>query len=269
MRSFVENGTMAGAVMLVARHNEVVSLEAVGYQDLESRKPMRPDTIFDIRSVTKVVTAIGIMILMEDGRLTLDAPIEKYLPEFKRSTKGSWSPITIHHLLTHTAGLPLYRLPVSEEIAIKRNQTLVDYVAFLSKQEPEVEPGTQFRYCSGGFAILGRIVEVVSGKPYEKFMKERIFDPLGMKDSSFFIPSEKQNRLATIYRLQNGKLNKWEELEAYARNANYPAPEFGMYSTASDLASLCQMMLNGGSFKGQRILSRTSLETMIRTKPLT
>ena len=254
--------------MLVARHNEVVSLEAVGYQDLESRKPMRPDTIFDIRSVTKVVTAIGIMILMEDGRLTLDAPIEKYLPEFKRSTKGSWSPITIHHLLTHTAGLPLYRLPVSEEIAIKRNQTLVDYVAFLSKQEPEVEPGTQFRYCSGGFAIHGRIDEVVSGKPYEKFMKERIFDPLGMKDSSFFIPSEKQNRLATIYRLQNGKLNKWEELEAYARNANYPAPEFGMYSTASDLASLCQMMLNGGSFKGRRILSRTSVETMTQNQTL-
>jgi CubicO group peptidase (beta-lactamase class C family) len=132
----------------------------------------------------------------------------------------------------------------------------------LSKQEPEFEPGTQFRYSSGGFAILGRIIEVVSGKPYEQFIKERIFDPLGMKDSFFFVPAEKRNRVASIYRLQDGKLNHWEEIEAYSKNAKYPGPEFGMYSTASDLASLCQMMLNGGTFKGKRILSRMSVETM-------
>jgi CubicO group peptidase (beta-lactamase class C family) len=264
LKSFVKQGAMAGAVILIARRGEVVSLEAVGHQDLESKKPMRADTIFDIRSVTKPVTAIGIMVLMEEGKLTLNDPIEKYLPEFSATRKAQGSPnrITILHLLTHTAGMPLNRPTEIEDITIKRDRTLADVVAILSKQEPEFEPGTQFRYYSGGFAVLGRIIEVVSGKPFEQFIKERIFDPLGMKDSFFFVPAEKQDRVASAYRLQDGRLNRWEEIEAYARNAKYPAPEFGMYSTAPDLASLCQMMLNGGSFKGKRILSRMSVETM-------
>ena len=269
-KSFVERGAMAGAVMLIARRGAVVSLEAIGYQDLESKKPMRVDTIFDIRSVTKPVTAIGIMILMEEGKLTLNEPIEKYLPEFRTTVKTEDSPnrITILHLLTHTGGMPLNRPQEIEDITIKRDRTLADVVGVLSKQESDFEPGTQFRYYSGGFALLGRIIEVVSGKPFEQFIKERIFDPLGMKDSSFFIPAEKRNRVASIYRLQDGKLNRWEEIEAYARTAKYPAPEFGMYSTAPDLASLCQMMLNGGSFKGKRILSRMSVETMTRNHTL-
>lgn len=270
MRSFVESGSMAGAVMLVARHGEAVSLEAVGYQDVETKKPMRADTIFDVRSVTKPVTAIGIMILLEEGRLALNDPVEKYLPDFKttNTTQGTTQVIRIRHLLTHTAGQPLHRLPESGEIPIKRDRTLADYVAFLSKQEPEFEPGTQFRYSSGGFAILGRIIEVISGKPFEQFIKERIFDPLGMKDSFFFVPPEKQQRLAAIYRVQNGKLNRWEEIEVYSKKAKYPGPEFGMYSTAADLFALCQMMLNGGAFKGKRILSRMSVDAMTENQTL-
>lgn len=211
------------------------------------------------------------MILMEEGKLALNDPVEKYLPEFKTTTRAAQDqphPITIHHLLTHTSGLPFYRLPEIEDITIKRNRTLADVVVFLSKQEPEFEPGTQFRYSSGGFAILGRIIEVVSGKPYEQFIKERIFDSLGMKDSFFFIPADKQNRVASIYRLENGKLIKWEEIETYRKSAKYPGPEFGMYSTASDLASLCQMMLDGGTFKGRRILSRMSVEAMTENHTL-
>lgn len=297
MKSFVEQGSIAGTVTLVARRGHVVSLEAVGYQDLEDKKPMRTDTIFDIRSVTKPITAIGIMILMEEGKLALNDPVEKYLPEFKttsRAAEDTPHPITIHQLLTHTAGLPFYRLPEIEDITIKRNRTLADVVVFLSKQKPEFEPGNQFRYSSGGFAILGRIIEVVSGKPYEQFIKERIFDPLGMKDSFFFIPADKQNRVASIYRLDDGKLSKWEEIETYRKNAKYPGPEFGMYSTASDLASLCQMMLDGGTLqdsprpgspaghlrrggsgkparvgsKGRRILSRMSVEAMTKNHTL-
>src|SRR5687767_2322208 len=269
IKSFVDEGSIPGAVTLVARRGTVVSLEAVGYQDLESKKPMRPDTIFDIRSVTKLITAIGIVILMEDGKLALNDPVEKYLPEFKAATSNAESrPITIHHLLTHTAGLPLYRLPESQELPIKRNRTLVDYVNFLSKQQPEYEPGTQFRYSSGGFAILGRIIEVISGKSYEQFIREFIFMPLGMKDSFFFIPEEKLNRVASIYRLQDGKLSKWQELEAYARSAKYPGPEFGMYSTASDLSALGQMMLNGGTFKGRRVLSKMSVTLMTQNHTL-
>ena len=266
MKSFVEQGTMAGAVMLVARRGEVVALEAVGFQDLERRKPMRADTIFDTRSVTKVVTAVGIMILMEEGRLALNDPVEKYLPEFK--ARRAFGPILIRHLLTHTAGLPLYRLPESEEIAIKRHRTLADYVTFLAKQEPEYEPGTQHRYMSGGFAILGRVIEVVTGKPYEQFIRERVFEPLGMKDSFFFIPPEKRERVAAIYRVLDGKLDRWEEIEADNQRAVYPGPEFGMFSTAADLFALCRMMLDGGTFKGRRILSRLSVEVMTSNQTL-
>ena len=265
MQSLVDKGVTPGTVTLVIKKGQVLSFEAVGYRDLESRKPMTTDTIFDIRSMTKPVTAIGIMILMEEGKLALNDEVEKYLPEFKSSAfkddRGSF-PITIRHLLTHTSGLPLYRIPVSGEIPIKRDQTLVDYVSFLAKQTPEYEPGTQHRYASGGFAILGRIIEVVSGSSYDQFIRERIFVPLGMKDSSFFTPVDKQDRIASIYRKENGKLSKWEELMAYSRKAKYPGPEFGMYSTASDLAALSQMLLNGGVYKGRRILSRISVQQM-------
>ena len=268
LRSLVDKGVMAGAVTLIARRGEIVMLEAVGYQDIETRKPMRTDTIFDIRSVTKPITALGIMMLVEEGKLALNDPVEKYLPEFKRDANTNFSRITIHHLLTHSAALPLYRLPESESIAIRRDRTLNDYVSFLSKQNPEYEPGTQFRYSSGGFAILGRIIEVVSGKSFEQFMKERIFSPLGMKDSFFFVPAEKQNRVASMYRVRDGKLERWEELETHARTARYPAPEFGMYSTASDLAAVCQMMLNGGTYKGRRILSKMSIDAMTANQTL-
>ena len=265
MRSFVNDETIVGAVTLVARHGKVFNLEAVGFHDLESRKPMRTNSIFDVRSVTKIVTAIGVMILVEEGKLALKDPIEKYLPEFRtgaRKTTGPADAITIHHLLTHTSGLPFSRPAEIEDITIKRDRTLADVVVLLAKQESEFAPGTQFRYASSGFAILGRIIEAVSGKSYERFVKERVFDPLGMRDSFFFIPAEKRERVASVYRRQDGRLEKWHELEEYTKHAKYSAPEFGMYSTAEDLASLCQMMLNGGTFKGRRILSRLSVAAM-------
>ena len=268
LQSFVNRGTMPGAVTLVARRGKVVHLAAVGYQDLESKRVMRPDTIFDIRSVTKPVTAIGIMILMEEGKLTLNDSVEQYLPEFKATRKSDQTPITIHHLLTHTAGMPANRPAEIEDITVKRNKTLSEVVSILSKQQPEYEPGTQFRYYSGGFAILGRIIEVVSGQSFEQFIKERIFVPLGMKDSFFVIPTEKRTRVASVYRLQEGRLTKWEQLEASSWTAKYPGPEFGMYSTASDLAALCQMMLDGGSYKGRRILSRLSVVAMTENHTL-
>jgi len=261
LRGFVEDGSMAGAVVLVARRGQTVMLEAVGYQDLEARTPMRTDTIFDVRSVTKPITSIGIMLLVEEGKLALNDPVEKYLPEFE-ARDSKFPRITIRHLLTHTAALPLYRLPESESMPVKRDRTLREYVTLLSQQRPEYEPGTRFRYSSGGFAILGRIIEIVSGKSFEQFIGERIFVPLGMKDSSFYAPAEKQDRLARIYRRRDGKLERWRELEEFARVAKYPGPEFGMYSTASDLAAVGQMMLNGGSYRGRKILSRMSVDVM-------
>jgi len=269
MKSLVSQGTIAGAVTFVAWRDEIVSFEAVGYQDLETRKPMRIDTIFDTRSITKPITATGILILMEEGKLALDDPVGKYLPEFKTATQKPQktnAPITILHLLTHTSGLPVNRPPEIEDITIKRDRALSDVVAILSKQEAEFEPGTQHRYCSGGFAILGRVIEVVSGQPYDQFIKQHIFDPLGMKDSFFFIPDDKESRVASVYKIQDGKLRKWQEIEEYRKNAKYPGPEFGMYSTASDLASLCQMILDGGTFRGKRILAKTFVETMIKNQ---
>lgn len=265
MKALVADGAIVGAVTLVARDGKVFNLEAVGFQDLESRKPMRTDTIFDVRSVTKTVTAIAVMILVEDGKLILNDPIEKFLPEFKiksKPTNGPANSITIHHLLTHTSGLPFSRPIEIEDITIKRDRTLDDVVALLAKQQPEFAPGTQFRYTSSGFAILGRVIELVSGKSYEQFVADRVFEPLGMRDSFFFIPAEKRERLASVYRRQNGKLEKWHEFEEYRKRAKYSAPEFGMYSTAADLAALCQMMLNEGTLKGRRILSRLSVAVM-------
>jgi CubicO group peptidase (beta-lactamase class C family) len=254
MKSLVDAGAIAGAVTLVARNGKVFHLEATGFQDLESRKPMRTNTIFDVRSVTKTVTAVAVMTLIEEGKLGLNDPVEKYLAGFKK--------ITIHHLLTHTSGLPFSRPAEIEDITIKRDRTLAEVVALLAKQEPEFTPGTQFRYASSGFAILGRIIEVVSGKPYEQFVKERVFDPLGMRDSFFFIPDDRRARVASVYRKQDGKLEKWREIDEYTRPAKYSAPEFGMYSTAEDLAAFCQMMLNGGTFRGRRVLSRMSVAAM-------
>ena len=254
MESLVDAGAIAGAVTLVARNGKVFHLEATGFQDLESRKPMRTNTIFDVRSVTKTVTAVAVMTLIEEGKLGLNDPVEKYLAGFKK--------ITIHHLLTHTSGLPFSRPAEIEDITIKRDRTLAEVVALLAKQEPEFTPGTQFRYASSGFAILGRIIEVVSGKPYEQFVKERVFDPLGMRDSFFFIPDDRRARVASVYRKQDGKLEKWREIDEYTRHAKYSAPEFGMYSTAEDLAAFCQMMLNGGTFRGRRVLSRMSVAAM-------
>ena len=271
MQEFVDKGQVPGAVTLVIKKDHVVSFEAVGYRDLENKTPMTVDTIFDIRSMTKPVTAIGIMILMEEGKLALNDPVEMYLPEFKNSAfkdERGTRPITIRQLLTHTAGLPLYKLPISDEMPVKRNQTLAEYVSFLAKQTPEYEPGTRHRYSSGGFAILGRIIEIVSGMVFDQFIAQRVFVPLGMKDSSFFYPFAKQSRVASIYRKQNGQLSKWEELMDYSRKAVYPGPEFGMYSTAADLAALSQMMLNGGVYKGRRILSRLSVQLMTRNQTL-
>ena len=271
MQAFVDKGQVPGAVTLVIKKDRIVSFEAVGYRDLESKTPMTVDTIFDIRSMTKPVTAIGIMILMEEGKLALNDPVELYLPEFKNSAfkdERGTRPITIRQLLTHTAGLPLYKLPVSDEMPVKRNQTLAEYVSFLAKQTPEYEPGTRHRYSSGGFAILGRIIEVVSGMAFDQFILERVFVPLGMKDSSFFYPFAKQNRVASIYRMQNGKLSRWDELMGYSRKAVYSGPEFGMYSTANDLAALSQMMLNGGVYKGRRILSRLTVQLMTTNQTL-
>ncbi len=280
MKEFVDNGTVAGVVTLVARHGVVVSLEAVGYQDLETKTPMRTDSIFQVRSMTKSITAVGIMILLEEGRLLLSDPVEKYLPEFRDqllvdkrggetvlTTKKPARPIAIRDLLTHTSGMGLSG--DKEE----SSKTLAEYVASLRQEPLQFEPGTKFSYSDAGFDTLGRIIEVISGQPYEEFIEQRILHPLRMKDSFFFPPPEKCSRIASHYELQDGKLKRFEGhlnpvwkspdgCRAYAASVPYAGPSWGMFSTASDMAAFYQMMLNAGTYKGVQIISRASVEAM-------
>lgn len=283
MKEFVEQGTIAGAVTLVARHGMVASLEAVGYQDLETKRPMRTDTIFQIRSMTKPVTAVGVMTLIEEGRLGLLDPVEKHLPEFRGISvvecregregnvlRAPSRAITIYDLLTHTSGMLNELSPEDGDwrkwALAWRKWTLADEVAIFPQQPLEFDPGTKFQYSDAGFHTLGRIIEVVSEQPYENFIAETIFEPLGMKDSSFFLPPAKLGRIASPYSLVGGKLKKAEHRLFYREDRKNPGPSWGMLATASDLLSFHQMMLNGGRHNGTRIVSRASVEAMTKAQ---
>ncbi|MGI8835257.1 MAG: serine hydrolase domain-containing protein [Pyrinomonadaceae bacterium] len=267
IKEFVDSGAIAGAVTLVARHGVVISLEAVGYQNLETKTPMRTDSVFQIRSMTKPITAVGIMILLEEGRLLLSDPVEKYVPEFRDqlvvdkregekvlTTKKPSRPITIRDLLTHTSGM--------RGAPDMPTKTLAEYVGILAKAPLEFEPGTKFFYSDAGFETLGRIIEVASGQLYEKFLEQRIFRPLGMEDSFFFPPPDKLYRIASRYKLNDGKLQFVKDSLTPIVVMHHPGPSWSMFSTASDMAAFYQMMLNGGIYKGVRILSRASVQAM-------
>lgn len=266
MREFVIAGKTAGVVTLVARHGHVASLEAVGYQDLESKTPMRTDTIFRLASVTKPVTCAGIMILVDEGRLSLIDPAEKYLPEFKDlklnpcGTRAGYNcalitpsrPVNILDLMTHTSGLP-GGVPGREAPP----NTLAENVAGVSRATLLFEPGTAWNYSNIGIAALGRIMEVVTGQPYDRFLAERIFQPLEMRDTFFFVPPDKANRVASVYTYETDGL----KLVAMSQ-PKFPAPEGGLLSTAGDMARFHQMLLDKGTLNGQRILSAAAVEAM-------
>ena len=251
MKAFVADGTAAGFVTLIARHGQVVSLEAVGYQNREAKTPMRTDSLFQIQSMTKPVTCAAFMILMEGGRLSLIDPVEKYLPEFKGKKAA------IRDLMTHTSGIA-GTLPKGFE---KSAHTLAEVVSAGAAQPAEFEPGAKWSYNNTGIATLGRIVEVLSGQTYEGFMQIEILNRLGMKDTHFFLPDAKRNRLATVYTDDHGVLKR-SDLDPFREGNRYPGPEGGLYSTAQDMARFYQMMLNQGTFNGQRILSPASVQLM-------
>ncbi|HWC97518.1 MAG TPA: serine hydrolase domain-containing protein [Candidatus Sulfopaludibacter sp.] len=266
MKEFVTAGKTAGVVTLVARHGHVASLDAVGYQDLESKTPMRTDTIFRLASVTKPVTCAGIMILVDEGRVSLIDPVEKYLPEFKGlklnqcgtlagyncATVTPSRPVNILDLMTHTSGLP-GSAPERGTPAT----TLAEHVAAVSRTTLLFEPGTAWNYSNIGIAALGRVIEVVTGQPYDRFLAERIFQPLEMKDTFFFVPADKASRVASVYTYETEGLKR-----VNMATPKYPAPEGGLFSTASDMARFHQMMLQKGTLNGQRILSAAGVEAM-------
>jgi CubicO group peptidase (beta-lactamase class C family) len=266
MQEYVDAGMTAGVVTLVARHGHIAAWNAVGYRELESKAPMRTDTIFRIASVTKPITCAGVMILVDEGRVSLIDPVEKYLPEFKGlklnpcGTRAGINcelvtparPVNILDLMTHTSGLP--GAPPAGGTA---PSTLAEAVANVARATLLFEPGSEWNYSNIGIAALGRVIEVAAKQPYDRFLEERIFRPLGMQDTFFFIPPDKEGRVAAVYTYEADGLKR-----APMTQRKYPAPEGGLLSTASDLARFHQMMLNRGALNGQRILSAAAVEAM-------
>jgi CubicO group peptidase (beta-lactamase class C family) len=269
MKVFVDQGTIAGAVTLAARPSEVAHLEATGWQDIEKQKPMRKDCLFQIKSMTKPVTGVAMMILVDEGRLSLSDAVEKHVPEFRgqrmiaeRNKDGSLlmkKPsrlITIRDLMTHTSGMPN-----GEGLPNAYARSLAESVAIFSQQPLEFEPGSRWLYSNTGLNTLGRIVEVVADQPYEQFVQQRIFDVLGMKDTHYFLPEAKHDRVAIPYAIEKGKLVRSSE-DPYVKGRKNPGPAGGLFSTASDMALFYQMMLNGGVLNGKRVLSKAAVEVM-------
>ena len=280
MQQFVDDQTVAGAVTLVARGKDIVDFHAVGMADIEAGRAMQKDTIFQIMSMTKPVTAIGIMMLAEEGKLALRDPVEQYLPEFRNqritanigpdSTRLGTPDhaITIRDLLTHTAGVQDIAPAAIHDYPQLMNVPLTDVVKHLARQPLLFQPGTQWSYSSQGIEILGRIIEVCSGRKYEDFIADRILRPLGMKDSFFYPPADKIARIAMVYVQNNGKLARASgsilggDPATHRQGAVFPAPGWGLYSTAEDLLHLYRMMLNNGVYEGHRYLSPFSVHLM-------
>ncbi len=280
MQHFVDEKTVAGAVTLVSHGNNVIEFEAAGMADIEANRPMRKDTIFQIMSMTKPVTAIGIMMLAEEGKLALRDPVEQYLPEFRNqrvaANVGPDSgrlalpdhPITIRDLMTHTAGIQDPAPAAIHDYPQLMNVPLAEVVRQLAKQPLLFQPGTQWSYSSPGIEILGRIIEVCSGQKYEDFIAERVLKPLGMKDTFFYPPADKVSRIAMVYVQKEGKLVRaggtilGGDPAKYRQGSVFPAPGWGLYSTAEDLLRLYRMMLNNGTAEGRRYLSPFSVHLM-------
>lgn len=279
MQQFAAEHIISGAVTLLIRNGAVVHFEATGWQDIEARKPMQRDTIFQIMSMTKPFTGAAIMMLAEEGKLRLNDRVEDHLPEFRgQRVIASQSdgqlvlrkparPITIRDLMTHTSGLGP-AAPGIGDIMVRMDRTLAEACLIYSQQPLEFEPGTRWMYSNTGLAVLGRIVEVRSGMSFENFLETRIFGPLGMADSHIFLPPTKHARLAPVYTVQDGRLVKagagilaGDPLR-FREGARYSGPEHAMYSTALDLAQFYQMMLNKGVHNGKRLLSAASVQTM-------
>lgn len=278
LQPFVDRNTLSGAVALVASKDAILSLDTVGFADLRAHKAMTPDALFWIASQTKPMTATAFMMLVDEGRISVDDPVEKYLPEFKgqmlaveqdeehANLRKPAHPITVREILNHTAGLP-FSSPL--ELPTKDMLPLHIAVKSYAMSSLKTEPGTIYEYSNAGTNTVGRLIEVLSGVPYDEFMRNRLFRPLGMKDTTF-VPNEEQvRRLARTYK-PNSTETGLEEITIPQLHypltdpTRQPFPAGGLFSTAGDVARFCQMILNGGELGGKRYVSKDSVAQMTR-----
>lgn len=266
MQELIDDGQISGAVTLIVDNDQIVHFDAVGHADIESGRQMRRDTVFAIASMTKTITATAIMILQDEGQLSVDAPVSRYLPEFRDVVPENGSPsqqITIRHLLTHTSGLG----------GSQQNRgSLQATTEHLAKQPLLFQPGSKWKY-GPGLTVCGRIIEVVSGIPYEQFLEERIFVPLDMSDTTFFPNAEQQERLAVLYEPgpEPPSLRASSHWLTELSDQRTPNPSGGLFSTAADLARFYRMILNGGQLGDVRVVSEQAVRQMgtIQTGDLT
>ena len=281
LRRLVENGTLAGSVTLVARRGKVAHFEATGQMDLDARRPMERDAIFRLASMTKPITVTAVMVLFEEGHFLLDDPVADFLPEFaqtkvfaRQTAEGVEvadleRPITIRHLLMHTSGLaydsdpdnPVSRIYAQERIG-RPDEPLADKCRRLAALPLAHQPGAAWTY---GFShdVLGRLVEVVSGQPFDVFLQRRVFAPLEMTDTGFAVPPDQLGRLAPVYTPDGrGGLRRDESQRDRSSAPAFLAGGGGLTSTAADYARFCQVLLGGGALGGVRLLGRKTVELM-------
>jgi CubicO group peptidase (beta-lactamase class C family) len=262
MQECISKQEAAGVVTLIATRDKVVHLEAAGLADIAAKVPMRTDTICWIASMTKPITATAVLMLQEEGKLSVDDPVAKYLPELGdlKTADGKPAKLTLRHLLTHTSGMPE---ATGEQY--KRAHSLADMIPFYVGKPLKFVPGAKWQYCQSGINSLGRIVEIVSGQTFPAFLQERLFDPLGMKDTTFYLSPEQFARLAKTYQRTKTTLEE-DLLEFNGRpptdHNRYPAPNGGLFSTAPNYARFCRMILNQGTLDGKRYLKPESVKPM-------
>ncbi len=255
LRGSLDSNEVAGAVSLVLTADQTLHFDACGYADLAAKKPMTRDALFWIASMTKPVIASAILMLQDEGRLSIDAPAATYLPELghMKTADGRAGSPTLKHLLTHTSGLSE---PTEAEALSSR--TLAELMPHIASKPLRFAPGAKWQYSQSGINALGRIVEAVSGQTLPGFLKTRLFDPLGMCDTTFYPDAAQRARLAKTYRQTGGLLEEtsvWALYDCFRGPERYPAANGGLYSTAADYGHFCRMLLNRGTAGGQRILS--------------
>jgi CubicO group peptidase (beta-lactamase class C family) len=293
LQDAVDRNTIAGAVALVMRNGRVVYERAAGWGDKEAGRRMAPDAIFRIASQTKAITSLAVMMLWEEGHFQLDDPVERYIPSFAKPTvltrfnpaDSSWESrpargrMTVRQLLTHTSGLDYADIGSDEFKAIyakagltalgREGDVLAERIDRLGALPLHADPGSAWRY-SLSIDVLGRLVEVWSGMPFDRFLRTRILDPLGMRDTWFELPADRRSRLVALHRVQDDVLVPWHEADGGLTHPDFPLRRVtyfsgggGLVSTTADYARFLQLFLNGGELDGVRLLGRKTVELML------